>query len=307
MDTELEGLRGWDSGARIAAELYDRLQTHPRYAEAIHALAQGMLTACDASPVAGGVIRDAGRRVSTLCAAYLDSSGGLTLPRLQAMMTDFGLASPGRARALLLDLQRVGLVELRARAHATSPARYRLTDAFRRFHEDHLRIVCRAAAVIEPAVHRIADHLDRPDVYAAYVAETTQAFLTGTRQGHNQDRYYRVFMHPYAGTQIMYTLLTAAPPRTPPFTGDIPFATAATARRFGVSVEHVRRLLAAGAAEGLLTRHRTYLRFTEAGLAAVNWIFSTQFILYLQSSSRTLSRVSLPANVVVERDLRASA
>jgi hypothetical protein len=247
-----------------------------------------MLAAGEADPAIDGMQKDAGRSAAGLCAAYLHASGGLTLPRLKALMATFGLVSPGRARALLIYMHYLGYLEMRRVRERGKSVLYKPTAHFLSSHREHMRAVIDGVLVLEPAVGRLLDRFEAPGVYDAFVRSMGECFLDGSRQGHDQDVYFRVFMHRHAGIQIMHALLAEAPEAAFPPEGPLPFSGAAAARRFKVSRVHVRRLLEAGRAEGLLELGDGTVALTPAGREAVDWVFATQMILYLITVARTL-------------------
>jgi hypothetical protein len=269
------------------------MRADPRLAPAVRRFARNMLAAADSDPSLDGLLKDAGRKVAALCAVYLNATGGLTLPRLKALIAGFGLVSPGRARSLLIYLRYLGYVEVWPRAVRGKPDRFELTQRFLGHYRRHLADVADALVEFDPGWAVLRDGMDKPGVFEAFAVVLGDQFLDGTRRGHDQDAYYRAFMHKNAGTQVIYTLLLSAegdvfPPKRP-----IPFQVAAAAGRFKVSRTHIRRILEAGRDEGLVVLGDGEVTFTEAGRQAVEWIFATQMMLYLVSAARTLA--SAPA------------
>jgi hypothetical protein len=276
---------------QLSPEAYAHMRTNPRFARAVRRFASNMLAAADSDPSLDGLLKDAGRKVAALCAVYLNATGGLTLPRLKSLIAGFGLVSPGRARALLIYLRYLGYVEVWPRAVRGKPDRFELTQRFLSHYRRHLSDVADALVEFDPAWAALRDGMDDPGVFEAFVVELGDQFLDGTRRGHDQDAYYRAFMHKNAGTQVIYTLLLEAeddvfPPKRP-----IGFQVAAAADRFKVSRTHIRRILDAARTGGLVILGDGEVTFTEAGREAVEWIFATQMILYLGSAARTLARV----------------
>jgi hypothetical protein len=278
----------WDTGAIIPPENYARLRQNPAYPRAVRSLVRTMLEAAAEDPALDGIFKDAGRKVAALAAAHLHMSGGISLPRLKALMTEFGLASPGRARALLLYMIYLGFVELKPVREAGAPARYIATGKFLATYRTHLALLAEALAIIAPAAREIASNIQDPAIFGSFIRHLTRGFLDGTRQGHDVDAYYQVFLHRNAGTQILYQLLDSAPDSVFPPDTAVPFAIATAARRFRVSRMHVRRMLTAGEAAGLITLPDRAVLFTPAGQAAVEWVFATKMIVYLGAAARTL-------------------
>ena len=285
MDDRIAALERWDTGTQITPENYARLRASPRYAQAVRRFAANMLAESDRDPVLDGILKDVGRNVAAVCAAYLHMSGGLTLPRLKALCAGFGTLSAGRARALLIYLRYLKFVEIWA--DDAKPAVYAATPRFLDTWRRHQRAVLEAAAIADPAAGALLEVFDRPGAFEAFVRHQCEVFFEAS-QVHDLDTpYYRTFMHRYAGIQIVHALLAAGdgfPPQQP-----IPFVISAVARRFRVSRIHVRRLIEAGEREGLLLRAGDgALAFTPQGREALDWVFSTQLIFFLAAAGRAL-------------------
>ena len=130
-------------------------------------------------------------------------------------------------------------------------ARYMPTAHFLASWTLHLKAALDAIAHIEPAAAILRDRLDTPAVFDAFARLQADGLRETSSGGYEMDTaYFRVFLHRHAGSQILFLLL--ATNETFPPQGATPFSLAAAARRFGVSRIHIRRLLGAGAAEGLL-------------------------------------------------------
>ncbi|ODU81791.1 MAG: hypothetical protein ABT10_12820 [Novosphingobium sp. SCN 63-17] len=287
-DVSLAALFAWDTGASILPESYARLRQDPAYPRAVRRLIRTMLEAAADDPALDGIFKDAGRKVAALAAAHLHMSGGISLPRLKSLMAEFGLASPGRARALLLYMIYLGFVEAKPLRETGAPARYLATEKFLATYRRHLALLAEALAVLAPAAGEIASDIENPIVFDSFIRHLMHGFLYETRQGHDVDAYHHVFLHRNAGTQILYRLLDAAPDHVFPPDVPVPFAIATEARRFKVSRMHVRRMLAAGEAAGLIAVRNRAVLFTPAGRTAVEWVFATKMIVYLGAAARTL-------------------
>jgi hypothetical protein len=285
-------LLAWDTGAIIPPESYMRLRANPGYPGAIRWLARAMLESADADPAIDGILKDAGRKVAALCTAMLHGSGGITLPRLKALMTQLGLASPGRARLLLIYMGYLRFIELRPVRLAGAPAVYLPTDKFLNTYTAHLRQVVEATAWIAPASATVAEAFGDPRTFHSFVQHLTQGFLDSTAQGHDVDNYFEVFSHRHAGAQILNQLVSDAPGDGFPPSGSIPFATAAAARRFHVSRPHIRRLFQAAVEAELIEASDGAVRFTDAGQDMIEWVFATKMIVYLGAVARTFRDVS---------------
>ncbi|WP_062787710.1 hypothetical protein [Novosphingobium capsulatum] len=290
-------LLSWDTGAIIPLESYVRLRANPGYPSAIRWLARAMLESADADPAIAGILKDAGRKVAALCTAMLHVSGGITLPRLKELMTQLGLASPGRARLLLIYMDYLRFIEVRPARPSHSPAVYLPTDKFLNTYTAHLRQVVEATAWIAPAAKQVAGALDDPRTFHALVRHLTQGFLDSSAQGHDVDNYFQVFSHRHAGAQILNQLVSEAPGDSFPPTGSIPFAVATAARRFHVSRPHIRRLFQSAVEAQLIELNDGAVTFTDAGQDMIEWVFATKMIVYLGAVARTFRDVSDQKNV----------
>ena len=287
-DPDIAALLRWDTGSKITDENYARLRADPRYGKAVRAFAATMLAAGDADPVLDGILKDAGRNVAAMCCVHLHFSGGLTLPRLKALCASFGMVSPGRARAMLLYLRYLQYVEPLPTMQGTAQL-YAPTPAFLAAWSGLIRAVLRAMQVLEPGVSALLSQFDKPGVFETCAKYACELILLAANQGNLESPWFRIFMHRYAGRQIINALLTTNeddmfPPRKP-----IPISVTATAERFGVSRIHVRRLLNAAQAEALITRQtENTVVFEEQGRAYLDLFFATQLIRFLTVAARTL-------------------
>jgi hypothetical protein len=287
---QVEGVMRWDIGPEISDEAYAKLRAEPLYPQAVRRFAANMLAAGDADLALDGILKDAGRNVGAMCAVYLHVSGGLTLPRLKTLCAGFGLASPGRARALLLYLRYLGYVgapQARAKGEpSVYPVPLKLLVTWR----EHQRAVLDAVAVIEPQIAALIDRFDMPGVFETYAVLLVEGFLATAPHFDVNAPYFRIFMHRHAGIQIVHFLLAHAadeafPPREP-----IAVSLSALAQRFGVSRSHVRRLLEAAEREGLIQRcNDGAVLWTQAGRAAVDHVFATQMTRFLFIAARTMA------------------
>ena len=280
-------LLSWDAASTPVEDLYARLRANPRYPEAARAFARAMLAQAETDHALDAVLKDAGRNVAAKCLAYLHVTGGLTLPRLKALCAATGLVSPGRARTLLIYLQHLGYAAAVPRRSTREPAHYEPTVLFLATWRQQMRATQESAALIEPAVERVLERLDVPAVFDSYVRCIGESYLEGLKSVDPSDAFFRIFMHPYAGTQIVHSLVVigteAFPPQAP-----IPFQIADMAGHFSVSRLHVRRMMDAAQREGLLHFTDGALSWTSAGRAAVDHIYATQLIVFLVSAARTV-------------------
>ncbi len=287
---QVQGVMRWDSGPEISDEAYAMLRAEPLYPQAVRRFASNMLAAGDADLALDGILKDAGRNVAALCAVYLHVSGGLTLPRLKTLCAGFGLASPGRARALLLYLRYLGYVgpaqTVAKGGPAVYPVAYKLVVTWR----EHQRAVLDAAAVLEPEIAVLIDRFETPGVFETYAALLAQGFLATVPHFDVNMPYFRIFMHRHAGIQIVHFLLAHATDEAFPPKAPIAFSISELAQRFGVSRSHVRRLFDAAEREGLIQRcNDGAVLWTPAGRVSLDNVFESQMTRFLATAARTMA------------------
>ncbi|HTY48251.1 MAG TPA: hypothetical protein VMB48_01010 [Steroidobacteraceae bacterium] len=289
-----EGLLAWDARGATARDRYARLRARARYPDAARAFARAMLTQAETDRALDAILKDAGRNVAAKCLAYLHVTGGLTLPRLKALCASTGLVSPGRARLLLIYLRHLGYATPSPRGDPKAPTRYDPTAQFLETWRRQMRATLESVAVLESEVSGVITRLDQPAVFDSYVRCISEAYLEGLKDIDTGDPFFQTFMHRYAGTQIVHSLVIAASDAFPP-QDPIAFNSTETAKRFSVSRLHVRRMMDAAQRTGLLRLTEGALVWTPEGRAAVDHIYATQLIVFLVSAARTVRTCLQPA------------
>ena len=287
-DSDIVSLMRWEVNGPIPGAFQERLKVDPDFARAARALAVNMLAAGAADKALDGIFKDAGRYLVAMWAVCLHVSGGLTLPRLKEICARSGFLSPGRARALLIYLRYLGYVELFPSRHG-GLTRYLPTGRFLGAWRRQLRAALEAASIVEPAARLVLDRLNEPEVFDAFVRLQSRGLLDWARQDDGDMAFVRVFMHPNAGTQIVWTLLAAGgddifPPRDP-----LRISLAGTARRFGVSRVHVRRILDDAEAAGILRCVADgAVVLEDKGRSEIEYLYAGQLTQLLASAAGTL-------------------
>jgi hypothetical protein len=288
MGSEIVRLLEWDTLADAAAR-EARVRLHPAYPRAVRRFAADTLAAGDADRLLDGLLKDSGRNAAALCAAYLHYSGGLTLPRLKELLGRFGVASPGRARALLIYLGYLGYVELLGAPRRGAAALYRPTPRFLATWREHQQVVLNAVQLVEPALGALLARFDAPGVFETFARLECEGFVAAAGDYDMDAPYFRVFMHHLGGIQVSHALIAQAPGESFPPDGPIPFSVTGAARRFRVSRPQVRRILDAAAREGLLTLDAdAAASFTPAGREAVDGFLAKQIAVLLAAAAGTV-------------------
>ena len=284
-----DNLQRWDVGDGISKSLVARVQSHPHFAAAVVALAQNMLALSDADKTLDGIFKDAGRYVAAMWAMYLHASGGLTVPRLKQICASSGLVSPGRARALLLYMRYLGYVVALPRQRRGDIARYTPTENFIVSWREQMKAALLAAEHLEPAVGAILDRLSEAAVLECVSRIQSEGLLAWAKEGDHQDPFVRVFMHPHAGNQIVWTLLVSSPGATFPPQGPLAFSIGTAAKRFGVSRTHIRRMIDAAVREDLISYGEDgTIEFKAKARETLSRHYATQLLQLLITAARTL-------------------
>jgi hypothetical protein len=255
---ESPGLAHWDAATRhprIPDAALAEMRAQPRFAQAARRAAQRSLELFDSDPVMTRALKDVGRAVLGLMALYLDAKGGLTLSRLQALLTEMGLTSPGRAAAILIQLRLIGYV---APAPLQPNRRVRVflpTPRMRAAFQAHLYKDLEALSVIEPEAEDVLARFGDADVFRPFILRFGQGLIDAARVHRRGASGLDLFSQRNAGLTILTDLVLAGdamddfPPR-----GPIRFSVAGLAKRHGVSRPHVLKLLRDAERAGFLTR-----------------------------------------------------
>lgn len=277
----------WDAPDVAVEQKFTRLRASPAYGSAARAFASAMLAQCEADKALDGILKDAGRNIAAKCLAYLHVTGGVTLPRLKALCERIGMTSAGRARALLLYLLYLGYAEPATHQPAHGARLYAPTPQFRQTWRLHMRAMLECAAIVEPEVERIITHLDLPEVYDTFVRNISEAYLEALGLVDDRGPFFRIFMHPYAGTQLVHGLIAQS--ETFPPLGPLTFSAGLAARRFSVSHNHIKRIMEAARKAALVSfPSEGLVVFEGAGLESVDSIYATQLVIFLSSAARSL-------------------
>jgi hypothetical protein len=283
---------GWTYSALDPTANAIRLMGHPQFAAAARALATATLDGGDRDPALATVFKDAGRYVAAMWALYLHASGGMTLPQLKQVCASSGFVSPGRARLLLQVLEHIGFVEPVAPPPGQRARAYLPTPAFITAWSAHLIAAIRAAALIDPAIAILADHLDEPAILHLFLriqAARLHQIAAGMVEA---PPFQRIFMHRYAGTQIISLLVSSGTGNEFPPSGAMPITLNKVAARFGVSHLHVRRMLGDAMRDGLLDHapNGTVL-LSEEMRATLAFFFATQLVELIAGATLALAEL----------------
>jgi hypothetical protein len=291
--TDTADLARWDSPGALTEDRVGQVLYHPRFSQTVRALAHEMLALAASDRAMDGLFKDAGRYGAATWAIYADLSGGLTLPRLKDICAQSGLLSPGRARALLVYMVYLGYIEALPVPRRGLAATYQLTEQFRASWRAHLKSTLRAVQVLEPAVGALMARFDEPAVAETFVRSNTASLMAVLGETPPNAAFRVVFMNRHAGTQLVHTLILAAPEGD--FLGSdiVDFTPAAAARRLGVSRIHLRRMLDHAVQEGLLTLGSDgRVRIEEPGRSQIAQYYAFRIARLLDAAAATVKAPS---------------
>ena len=282
---ELNTLRlsAWDGAEADAPAAIGRVLAHPRFADASRTLAAGMLRLSAEDRVLDGVFKDAGRYFVAMMAFALHDQGGLTLPDLKALCVRSGLLSPGRARAMLRFLEHCRYLERRPGGPRGADI-YAPTLAFLAAWDRQFVAALEAAALIAPGVTAVLGQ-------GGLAARQTYGRIHATGMAAARDgeqvviAFLRVFLHPFAGNHIVWTLIGAAPEFPPVRAG--PVSVAGLARAAGTSRAQVTRIFREAADEGLTEFGADGLvTFHPAAREELGFFYAIQLVLILAAAAQ---------------------
>jgi DNA-binding MarR family transcriptional regulator len=200
------------------------------------------------------VAKDISRLFYGYLVIYLDARDAITLTAIQDLCREIGLASAGRAQAILFQLRAIGYLkpdpshtDRRSRRYVPS---LEMQSALRQVITDELR----AFSVIEPEAGQAADRFDEPGFYRAFLLRFGEGIVDAMKV--KPVRIVSLFAERNAGTLILCDIMASAerrdvyPPRS-----RLKMSITDLAQKFGVSRSHVFRLLRDAEKQGLLTRN----------------------------------------------------
>jgi IclR helix-turn-helix domain len=226
----------------------------PRFAEACWTSVAFALQRYGRNPIMTRVAKDISRLFYGYLVIYLGARDAITLTAIRDICNEIGLASRGRAQAILFHLRAIGYLKPdpdhtdgRSRRYVPSAE---MQSALRQVITDELR----AFSVIEPEAGRAADRFDEPDFYKAFLLRFGEGIVDAMKI--KPVRIVSLFAERNAGTLILCDIMDSAerrdvyPPR-----GTLKMSVTDLAEKFDVSRSHVFRLLRDAEKQGLLKRN----------------------------------------------------
>ena len=287
--------------AGIDAATIADLRRHPRFPDALRAIAALGVELYQGNRLLNAVFNDRGRLFLGMFALYLhftrraeDPGSGLTAARLQSLFVETGLGGAGRTKALIALMRWGGYLE---EAPASPDRRIKAlqpTQKMLAMHRERWRRVLGAAGLVRPEAAEGYARFDEPGFLRAYTIALASEVVGGFRIL-EQGPELKLLADRNAGFTIMFSVALAAPPGDgmPP-TGIIPVSASALARRFHVSRSHVTTLLRDAQAAGLLKRSGTLdmqIRFLPRLIESFEKVFGSILLWHAASARYALDEI----------------
>lgn len=244
----LTGATSMDAEARAVA------LGHPRFEEACRLLVTKGFARYRSNHVFARANKDITRYFFAYFALYLDARGELTLTTIGDFVTELGLASPGRAAAILFRLRMIGYIERDKDQKDRRVRRYVPTEALKSMLRRIIRDELECLALMEPEAAIAAARLDEPDYFKAYALRAGQGLASiAQMENPNETRH---FTARDSGAVILLDIATSGEPGDvyPP-RGPVKMSVTELARKYEVSRSHVLKMLRDAENLGLLTRN----------------------------------------------------
>lgn len=242
-------------GERFSDEAIASMRAQPSFTQAMRAATIRTLEHCGQNRSMARISRDSGQFLLAMLSLYLHVTGGVTIGRLQALCVEANLCSPGRAVAILVQLRLLGFVRPLAQAGDQRMRRYAPTPDMNDAFHTWLRDLLEATALVDADASAARARFDEPVVFASIVRTFGEGVLAAAKVYQPKSPSLAVISGRAGGMLILYHLLLQGeeadgfPPQ-----GSVRASAHELSRRFGVSRQHVMRVLGEAEAIGYLQR-----------------------------------------------------
>lgn len=256
--TASSGLAYWyeitKGAGKLAPHVFADMMARPRFADACQASHRFSIDRAGRNPVLARVTIDTSRLVYGYLVLYLDAQGEITLKAIQYLCREIGLASHGRAQAILFHLRAIGYLQRDPDSTDRRSRRYLPSPEMKEALRDCLGDELRAFSLIEPEAERAAAMLSDPEFFRAFLLRFGKGIVDALK--FRNERAISLFTNSNAGLVMLWDVLLSAeegdgyPPR-----GPLKMSVRELARKYGVSRTHILRLFRSAETRGLLTRN----------------------------------------------------
>jgi IclR helix-turn-helix domain len=226
----------------------------PGFADACRLSLRHRLERYDRNPLLSRAAKDIKQLFYGYFVLYLHARDGITLTAIRDVCREIGLASRGRALAILVHLRAIGYIHADPNKTDGRVRRYlpseQMTTALRGVITDDLQAFC----LIEPTAVGIAERMTEPEFFKAFVLRLGKGLLDAVKASPVSEVSH--FVDRDAGMIILsYILATAEDGDAYPPRGPVRMSVTELSKRFKVSRSHVFRLLRDAEKLGLLVRN----------------------------------------------------
>jgi hypothetical protein len=230
------------------------MRAHPRFFEACEQSARGTLARMEGNSLMSRAVKDLSRIFYGVFALYLDARDELTLTGIQEFCVETGLASPGRAAAILLQLRMLGYVMRDPDTSGTRRRRFIPTPMMKQGLLDVFRDEMLALSLVEPEAVSVVERMLEPEVFRYFVIFLGSGFANIARS--RAATLITPFADRNAGLAILYQLaISGEESDRYPARGRVRMSVREIAGKFSVSRSHVLRLLRDAETAGILRRN----------------------------------------------------
>ena len=251
------GLAYWRdavSAGKIPPHIFTEMMTHPRFADACRASQRFSVENAGRDPVLARVTIDTSRLVYGYLVLYLDARGAITLKAVQDLCADIGLASHGRAQAILFHLRAIGYLQRDPDNTDRRSRRYLPSQEMKAALRACIAGELRAFALMEPEAGRAAERLVEPEFFRVFVHRFGEGIVHALK--YRRIRPIGHFTESNAGyVMLRDVLLTAKDDDSYPPRGPLKMSVRELARKYNVSRTHILRVFRGAETRGLLTRN----------------------------------------------------
>jgi DNA-binding MarR family transcriptional regulator len=237
------------------------LRARPGFAQAMRTSSIGLVAMYQGGHLLNWLMDDRGRLLFAYFALYFDASrdsadpsSGLTPTRMQTLVAELGICSPGRATAMLSLMRFSGYLALDTQVVDRRQRRLVATDKLRDLLRKRWCLHFGAMAPLFADGDAMVAALDDAAVTRGLIIAMAERFRAGFRfMTHAPE--LGLFGERNAGLFVLMSLIISGEADdTMPPAGPVPMSMAALARRFRVSRPHVLKLIRDAADDGFIER-----------------------------------------------------
>jgi hypothetical protein len=223
---------------------------HPEFEEAMRMVARATIAHFHGNRVVNAFITDRARFLISVFALHFHRTGraddplsGLTVSRIRKTCAEQGFCSPGRGEAMVLLMRFFGYLAPMPGSADRRLRRLAPTERLLALHRERCNYTFDAMARLLPEGVEAQKAMALPEFMPAFISHLSRTYLTGF--------YYvdhvpetRLFLDRNAGMVLLFSLCLAARPGDSfPPAEPVSVSLSASARSFGVSRGHLRKLL----------------------------------------------------------------